>query len=236
MRIVLPLLLTLLLTTACDADQSAIKKNLQARFPGIEVSSVNPSPVKGVYEVVVNGTHVIYTDANANYLFDGSLVDTVSKRNLTQEKTEALNKVDFGKLPFEQAIKIVRGTGKRHLAVFSDPDCPYCRKLEPELAQLTDVTIYLFEYPLPMHPDAARKSRLIWCSPDRAKAWDDFMLNGKLPEGKGDCANPIDANLALAEKLNISGTPHLILSNGKRVPGLVPFAALNQMLDEAAGK
>lgn len=233
MRTFITLLCTLLLTTACDAGQDNIKKNLEARFPGIRVDSVTKSPVNGLYEVVVEGSHVVYSDQNANYIIDGVMIDTATKRNLTAEKVDKLNEVKFDSLPLQQAIKIVHGNGKRRLAVFSDPDCPFCRKLEPELAQLNDVTIYIFEYPLPMHTDAARKARLIWCSPDPAKAWDDLMLRNQLPAGKDDCPNPIEANLALGQKLNVQGTPNIILSNGKRIPGLVPASRLGPMVDAA---
>jgi len=236
MRILPLLLITVLMTTACEADQVSVKKNLETRFPGIQISSVEKSPVDGLYEVVVDGDHIIYADKDAKYVIDGIMVETATRHNLTQEKVDKLTMVGFDSLPLEQAIKIVKGDGSRRLAVFSDPDCPYCKRLEPELAQLNNVTLYIFEYPLPMHTDAARKSRLVWCSADRAKAWDALMLDGKLPEGKGDCPNPVEANLALAEKLHIQGTPHMILSNGKRIPGLVPVDKLSQMLDEASGK
>ncbi|HEX8979911.1 MAG TPA: DsbC family protein [Parasulfuritortus sp.] len=237
MRIFISLLLTLLFTTACNAAQDGnIKKNLEARFPGLHVNSVSKSPVDGLYEVVVEGDHIIYVDKDAKYLLDGILVETATKRNLTQEKVDKLTAVNFDSLPLQQAIKIVHGDGSRRLAVFSDPDCPFCRKLEPELAQLKNVTIYIFEYPLPMHTDAARKARVIWCSPDRAKAWDDFMLRGKLADNKGDCPNPIDANLALGQKLNVQGTPNIVLPNGQRIPGLVPADRLAKMLDAASGK
>jgi thiol:disulfide interchange protein DsbC len=236
MRKVILLMLTLFLTSACQAGQDEVKKNLESRYPGISITSVEKSPVADLYEVVVGGSHIIYADKDANYILDGVLVDTVSKRNLTQERMDKLTAVNFDSLPLQQAIKIVHGNGKRRIAVFSDPDCPYCRKLEPELAKLKDVTIYIFEYPLPMHTDAPRKAKLVWCSADPAKAWDDLMLHGKVPTGKGDCKNPIDANLALGEKLNVQGTPHMILPDGKRIPGLVPAERLDQMLDAAAGK
>jgi thiol:disulfide interchange protein DsbC len=237
MRIFTPLLLTLLLTSACDAgQQDDIKKNLESRFAGLKISSVSKSPINGLYEVVVDGDHIIYSDKDGKYVIDGIMVETATKRNLTQEKVDKLTVVGFDSLPLQQAIKVVKGDGKRRMAVFSDPDCPFCKKLEPELAKLTNVTIYIFEYPLPMHGDSARKSRLVWCSPDPVKAWDDLMLNGKLPEGKDDCANPVQANLALGEKLHVQGTPNIILSNGKRVPGLTTSDRLAQMLDEAGGK
>jgi thiol:disulfide interchange protein DsbC len=134
-------------------------------------------------------------------------------------------------LPLQNAIKVVRGDGKRRLAVFSDPDCPYCKKAEQEFTKLDNVTIYTFAYPLAMHPDAARKSKLVWCSKDRSKAWLDLMLKGKVPEGKGDCENPVDENLALGNKLRIDGTPALIFPSGKRVPGYVDAGRLEGMLE-----
>lgn len=236
MRIFFALMLTLMFTAACNAGQDTIKKNLEARFPGIQVDSVSKSPLPGLYEVVVDGSHIVYVDQDAKYLLEGVLVETATKRNLTEERINKLTAVNFDSLPLSQAIKVVHGDGSRRLAVFSDPDCPFCRKLEPELAQLKNVTIYIFPYPLPMHTDAARKARVIWCSPDPSKAWDDFMLRGKLADNKGDCPNPIDANLALGQKLNVQGTPNIILPNGQRIPGLVPADRLAQMLDAANGK
>jgi thiol:disulfide interchange protein DsbC len=236
MRIIISLLLTVLLTSACDAGQDEIKKNLESRFPGIKIDSVNKSLISGLYEVVVDGDHIIYADKDGKYVIDGIMVETATKRNLTQEKIDKLTVVNFDSLPFQQAIKIVKGDGKRRMAVFSDPDCPYCRKLEPELAKLTNVTIYIFEFPLPMHGDSPRKSRLVWCSADPAKAWDDLMLNGKVPEGKDDCENPVQANLALGEKLKISSTPSMVFSNGKVVPGALPADKVTQLLDEVEKK
>jgi thiol:disulfide interchange protein DsbC len=234
MRLILTLLATVVMTTACNAGDADIKKNLETRFPGAKVTSISKTPVKGLYEVVVDGNQLLYSDDKANYVVLGELLETQSKRNLTKERMDKLMEVKFDSLPFNQAIKIVKGDGKRRLAVFSDVDCPYCRKLEPELNKLDNVTIYNFAYPLPFHTDAARKSRLIWCSPDPAKAWQDLMLNGKLPEGgKDDCPNPIDANLELGRKLNVEGTPAIIFSNGKRAPGYLTADKIEQMLRAA---
>lgn len=233
MRILTPLLLALLMTTGCNAGQEDIKKNIESRFPGAKVESVASSPVSGIFEVVVDGGQVIYADEKADYVFTGDLLDTSSRRNLTKEKMDKLSEVKFDSLPLDQAIRIVRGDGSRKMAVFSDPDCPYCKKLEHELGKLDNVSIHVFAYPLPMHADAARKSRLVWCSEDRAKAWLDLMLQGKVPTGKDDCANPIEANLELGRKLNVQGTPAIILTNGKRLPGLVPADRLEMLLDEA---
>jgi thiol:disulfide interchange protein DsbC len=233
MRIFTPLLLTILLASGCNAGEGDIKKNIEERFPGAKVDSVSQSPMSGVYEVVVDGGQIIYSDAKGDYVITGEMLETTNRRNLTREKMDKLSEVKFDSLPLEQAVKVVRGDGKRRLAVFSDPDCPYCKKLEHELAKLDNVTIYNFIYPLPMHADAGRKGRLVWCSADRAKAWTELMLNGKVPEGKGDCENPVEANLALGQKLNVQGTPAIILTSGKRLPGLVPADRLNALLDEA---
>jgi thiol:disulfide interchange protein DsbC len=236
MRLLLTLLATVLMTTACSAGESEIRKNIEARFPGAKVDSITKTPVSGIYEVVVDGDQVIYADGKADYVVVGEMLQTKDKKNLTRERLDKLQEVKFDSLPLDQAIKIVKGAGSRKLAVFSDADCPYCRKLEPELAKLDNVTIYVYLYPLPFHKDAARKSKAVWCSPDPVKAWEDLMLRNKEPENtKTDCPNPVDANLALGQKLRIQGTPAIIFANGKRLPGYVPADRIEQML-AAAGK
>lgn len=236
MRLILTLLATVLVTTACSAGEAEIRKNIEARFPGAKVDSVTKTPVSGIYEVVVDGDQVIYSDGKAGYVIVGEMLETKDKRNLTRERLDKLQEVKFDTLPLDQAIKVVKGDGSRKIAVFSDPDCPYCRKLEPELAKLENVTIYTFLYPLPFHKDAARKSKVVWCSADKVKAWDDLMLRNKEPENaKTDCPNPVEANLALGQQLKVQGTPAIIFTNGKRAPGYIPAERLEQMLS-AAGK
>ena len=235
MRLILTLLATVLVTTACSAGEAEIRKNIEARFPGAKVDSVSKTPVSGIYEVVVDGDQVIYSDGKASYVIVGEMLETKDKRNLTRERIDKMQEVKFDTLPLDQAIKVVRGDGSRKIAVFSDPDCPYCRKLEPELAKLDNVTIYTFLYPLPFHKDAARKSKVVWCSADKVKAWDDLMLRNTLPEnGATDCPNPVEANLALGQKLKVQGTPAIIFTNGKRAPGYIPADRLEQMLAAAA--
>ncbi len=248
MRLMMVLLTAAFMTAACAGDKDStgqpkagagkqgVGQAFEARFPGAKVDSVSKTPMAGVYELVVDGNQVVYTDEKAEYLLLGEMVDAQSRKNLTRERVEALMAIRFDTLPLQNAIKVVKGDGSRKLAVFSDPDCPFCRKLEPELAKLDNVTIYTFPYPLPMHPDAGRKSKLVWCSQDRAKAWEDLMLRGKLPEkGKTDCANPVDDNVALGQKLRIDGTPAMVFVNGKRAPGYMPAAQIEELL-AAAGK
>ena len=231
-------LLTALATVSCtQAGDAEIRKAFEARFPGNKINSISPAPVPGLYELVVDDSQVIYADEKGKYLIIGEVVEMESRRNLTRERMDKMMEVKLDTLPLDQAIKIVKGNGKRRMAVFSDPDCPFCQKLEPELAKLNNVTLYIFPYPLPMHPDAVRKLKLVWCSGDRAKAWDDMMLRNRLPKnGKTDCDNPIDENIALGRKLRIDGTPALIFGNGRRVPGYAEAERIEAMLSESGGR
>ncbi len=232
-------LASLLLATllpACQAGEAGetdIRAAVVRSFPGTEVKSVEKSPVPGLYELVVDGPQgpaVLYADDKGEFLVIGEILKLAEKRNLTRERMDKLLEIDWSSLPLDNAIKIVQGNGSRKMAVFSDPDCPYCRKAEAEFSKLKDVTLYIFPYPLPMHPDAGRKSALVWCGKDRAQAWRDLMLKNELPAGKADCKNPIEDNLALGAKLRIDGTPAMIFPNGKRVPGYADAARLEAML------
>jgi len=238
MKHTLTALLLALLATSALAGDGDIRKSIEGSFPGTKIGSITKSPIHGLFEVVSDGPQgplVIYSDDKGEHLLVGDLLNVQSKRNLTRERMDKLTEVKWDSLPLGNAIKVVKGNGSRKLAVFSDPDCPYCRKAEAEFAKLDDITIYNFAYPLPMHPDAGRKAKLVWCSKDRAKAWQDLMLKGTLPNGKADCDNPIDENLALGAKLRIDGTPAIIFPNGKRIPGYVDAKRLEAMLDGMAG-
>ena len=231
------LLLALITTSAASlvmAGDNDIKQAIESRFPGTKVGSIAKSAINGVFEVITDspqGPLVIYSDDKGEYVMVGDMLHLSAKRNLTRERMDKLTEVKWDSLPLGNAIKVVKGNGSRKLAVFSDPDCPYCRKAEAEFAKLDDVTIYTFAYPLPMHQDAGRKSKLVWCSKDRAKAWQDLMLKGTVPSGKGDCDNPVDENLALGAKLRVDGTPAMFFPNGKRIPGYVDASRLDTMLN-----
>jgi thiol:disulfide interchange protein DsbC len=230
-------LITVSFTATAQAADSDIKKSIEGSFPGTKITSISQSPINGIFEVVTQspqGPLVIYADAMGQHLLIGDLLNVAGKRNLTSERMEKLTAIKWESLPLKDAIKVVKGDGSRKLAVFSDPDCPYCRKAEAEFAKLDNVTIYNFAYPLAMHPDAGRKSKLVWCSKDRAQAWQDLMLKNVVPSGKADCDNPIEENLALGAKLRIDGTPALIFENGKRIPGYVDAKRLEAMLDGAS--
>jgi len=222
-------------TSAALADEAAIRKALQSAYPKVKVESVTRTPFPGLYEVFLEG-QVIYTDENFSwFITEGRLVDAKNRKELTSARMEELTRVDFETLPLEMAIKVVRGNGSRRVVVFSDPDCPFCKKLEQkELLPLTDVTIYTFLYPLEgLHPDAANKSRAIWCAPDRVKAWNDWVLNGKIAKGEASCDAPLEKIAALGRKLGIVSTPTLIFSDGRRLLGAQPSKDIEKALEVA---
>ncbi|HET9113329.1 MAG TPA: DsbC family protein [Burkholderiales bacterium] len=233
-RILLSLLmLAALLACTAKADTESIKKNLEAKFPKADITSVTKTPYAGLYEVVIDG-QIVYSDENANYLFLGSVVDTKTHKNITNERLAKLNAVNPDSFPLDHAIKFVKGDGSRKLIVFSDPECPYCKRLEQELGKVNNVTIYDFPYPIEsLHPGTTEVSRAIWCAKDRNAAWQNALLKNVYPKNGGKCDNPIDANIALGDKLHVTGTPTLFFSNGQRVPGAVPADKLDQMLNTA---
>ena len=216
------------------ADEAAIRKALVAKFPEAKIASIQKTPYSGLYEVYMDG-QLVYADANAQYIFLGDVVDLKNRANLTQARLSVLNAVPHSQLPLNNAIKIVKGKGERKLVVFSDVDCPYCRKFEDEIKKVDNITVYTFLFPIEgLHPKAVQISRQIWCAPDKNKAWDDYIGSGKIPTNDGKCDNPINENVALGAKLGINGTPTIILSNGQRIPGMVPAAKLEELMSRAA--
>jgi len=207
-------------------EAAAVKKLVEQRFPGAEILSVTKSPYFGLYEVQFDG-QLIYTDPKVTYVVVGAIYEAATKTNLTEERLRKLNRVAIDELPLNLALKKVKGNGQRKLAVFSDPDCPFCAKLEQELKSIDNVTIYTFLFPIDgLHPDAARKSRLIWCAPDRVKAWDDFFQSGTVPKNDGNCDNPIAATNALGQQMGVSATPTLVFADGSVVAGALPAQRL----------
>lgn len=230
-------LLLLLAATPVLSDEAAIRKVMQATFPKQKLVSISKTPINGIYEVVV-GEHIIYTNDDAShFITEGHLWDVKEQRDLTAERRDELDRIDFATLPLDLAIKDVRGNGSRRIAVFSDPDCPFCKRLEKEgFRDLTDVTIYTFLFPLPGHPDAPAKSRAIWCSQDKLKAWHSWMLKGFLPQGSSACVPPLEKISALAKKVGVDSTPILFFSDGSRLRGAYPAEDIAQALENAAKK
>jgi thiol:disulfide interchange protein DsbC len=215
------------------AEAAGIKRVLEQKFPGAEVRGVTKTAYFGLYEVQFDD-RIVYTDAKAKYLVVGAMYDTESKINLTEERQRRLNRVDLATLPLDLAIKKVKGTGERTLIVFSDADCPFCHKLEDEMKTVDNVTIYTFLFPIDqLHPDAARKSKIIWCSADRAQAWDAFFATGALPDNTGDCDNPIAKTAELGARFKVNATPTLLFVDGSIVPGALPAQRIETELKNA---
>jgi len=221
-----------LLAGLAHADEASLRKAIENAYPKMTVESIVKTPYSGLYEVYMNG-QIVYTDEKFSFLIaEGHLVDSKTKKDVTTERLADLSKIDFDRLPFDQAIKVVKGNGSRKMAVFSDVDCPFCKRLEQnELSTITDVTIYTFLMPLDqLHPDAANKSKAIWCAADRTKAWQDWILNGQLPKKAGNCEVPLDKVAALAKKLGVTSTPTIFFADGKRMLGAYPAAEIEKAL------
>ena len=219
-------------TTLAIADEASVKKAVEAAYPKFKVEKVTKTPYTGLYEVFMGG-QIIYTDEKMSFLIaEGRLVDPKTKKDITGERLEELTRIDFSTLPLNQAIKVVKGNGSRKLVVFSDVDCPFCKRLERnELSNINDVTIYTFLSPIEqLHPDAANKSKLIWCAKDRVKAWEDWILRDQLPSSAGSCDVPLEKIGELARKVGVTSTPTLIFSDGKRMLGAQPYKEIERML------
>jgi thiol:disulfide interchange protein DsbC len=226
----LALAATLMFAATAQASEPVIRKALAQQFPGATITSVQKTPYSGLFEVYLDG-QLVYVDAKAQYVFTGDVIDLKSRTNLTQARLDRLQAIKWDTLPLGNALKTVKGKGERKLVVFSDVDCPYCRKFEAELAKIDNITVYTFLYPIEgLHPKAVQASKQIWCAPDRNKAWDDYITRGNVPSNDGKCANPVEATIALGNKLKVGGTPTLVFANGVRVPGMVPALRLEQLL------
>ncbi|WP_291984709.1 DsbC family protein [Candidatus Accumulibacter sp. ACC007] len=213
------------------ADEATVKKAVEAKLGGV-VTSVTRTPYLGLYEVYANGREVIYTDEKVSVLLVGSLIDGKTMKNVTAERKQKLSAIKFSDLPLALAVKQVRGDGKRVFATFEDPNCGYCKRLAKETAKLENVTIYTFLYPI-LSPDSLEKSNQIWCSSDRAKAWNEWMIDGKPPAGKGDCdTTAVKESIEMGRKLAISGTPTIFFADGERIAGAIPQAKIEQKLAE----
>ena len=218
---------------AAFAQEATIRKNLAERLPAFaKIDEVSKTPMNGLYEVRVNESDLFYTDAEGNFLLQGNLIDTRAKRNLTEERTEKLSAINFDTLPLKDAFTVVRGNGKRKMAVFEDPNCGYCKRFERDLQKVSDVTVYMFLYPI-LSPDSTEKSKSIWCAKDKGKAWQDMMVRDQ-PVPKASCDTAaIDRNIDFGKKHRITGTPTIFFADGSRVPGAIASQQVEKYLTDA---
>jgi thiol:disulfide interchange protein DsbC len=222
------------LTALAQGQEALIRKNLQERIPQFpKIDEITKAPMPGLYEIRVDGTEIYYTDAEGNFLIQGQLIDTRSRRNLTEERIDKLTAIDFQSLPLKDAFTIVRGNGKRKLAVFEDPNCGYCKRFERDLQKVDNITVYLFLYPI-LGQDSVDKSRNIWCAKDRVKAWQDAMLRDQALASANCDISALQRNVELGRKYKINGTPTLITTDGNRVPGAISTAQIEKLLADAS--
>lgn len=231
-------LVVLWCANAAWANEAQIRKALEPKLGGAKIEGVQAGPMPGLWEVRVRterGMRVLYTDATGTYVIDGRIIELRTDRDLTEERIRKLNAIKFESLPLDLAVKVQRGNGKRVLAMFSDPYCPACRNFERALAQVDDITIYVFMFPV-IRPENADHSRAVWCSSDRAKAWLELAAapRAKVPEAGASCANPVDKVLDVGHKLGVNSTPTLFFANGERVAGGLGAGDLREMLDRTA--
>ncbi len=217
-------------STYAETVENTIKKNLTDRLPQLpRIDEVTKSPMNGLYEVRLDETEIYYTDSEGNFLIQGNSIDTRSRKNLTEERTDKLLSVAFDSLPIKDAFTIIRGTGKRKIAVFEDPNCGYCKRFEKDLQKIDNITVYLFLYPI-LSADSMEKARNIWCSKDKPKTWQDWMTKGQTPSSLSCESSAMLRNLEYGKKHKINGTPTILLADGSRVPGAIEAKELEKLL------
>lgn len=228
-KLFLSLALLSLASASYGQSTEKIKADLQRQLGSkVQIKSVSASPIPGLFEVVANN-NIIYTDASGKYILQGEIVELKTGQNITENRQNELNRVNWADLPLQNAVKVVRGNGARKVAVFADPNCGYCKRLEKTFTEMDNITIYTFLIPI-LSPDSGVKAKQIWCAADAAKSWVSWMTNAVTPSGKSDCSTPIEKNLALAKTLNISGTPAIFFTDGSRIPGAVDKDGLEKKL------
>jgi thiol:disulfide interchange protein DsbC len=220
------------LSAMAETDLEIVKKELTKKYPDIVADRITKAGYGELYEVFSKG-EIIYTDLKVTYLMLGTLVDAATRANISEERLQKLTAINFNDLPFSQAIKLVRGNGSRRMAIFEDPNCGYCKKFEQDVNSLENITAYIFPYPI-LAQDSVDKSKSIWCSPDRLKAWQDMLLRSRAPTASGACENPIDKNVALGHSLRVNGTPMTIFEDGERISGALPKMRIEAKLLAAA--
>ena len=225
-------LLIFIFSSVANANEASLKKSLTPYFPNEKIEVLKRVPSLQLYEITI-GDQIFYVDEKAKYFFSGHLFDLKNEKNLTEERLQEIRnarKVDINSLPLEYAIQEVKGNGERKLVIFSDPNCGYCKRLEKELIHINNVTIYTFLYPI--LKGSKRISEAIWCSDDKLKSWNNFMINGTTPTGK-ECNAPIDALLRTGKQHGFNSTPTIVFANGKTVPGMISAEIIEKKLNES---
>ena len=208
------------------ADVASVQAQLTKKYPSLNVQNIKTTEMPGIYSGFIDDQPV-YVGENTEYILAGSMIRLKDQQNLTKRLMLEQDKADWKKLPLKDAVKSVRGNGKRQLAIFSDPNCPYCKQLEVELNKLNDVTIYTFVVPL--KPQSVAPSKQIFCEKNLEQAWSNLISKGIQPSSTKACANPIERNLQLAKALKLGGTPAIVFSNGSKMMGALPAESIESI-------
>ncbi len=231
------MVIALTLASTAFADEAAVRRMMRAKLGAeVRVESVQRVPALGLFEVVIRsaeGPRIFYVDERASLIVAGEIFEAKSGKNLTEERMRRLNAVEWKSLPFDWALTTTRGSGRRKIAVFSDPNCPYCKIFEKNLAKLDDITVHIFLYPV-IKPQSVAQTKSVWCSKDRVKAWDDLMLRDIQPSAVPDCDTPIEKLVELGRRLGANSTPTWFLVNGERHQGANPLDEVTRLLDAAS--
>jgi len=219
------------------ADEAAVRRLIESKIAGqARIETVQRLPGSKLYEVTIRGPRgpqLFYVDERAQLILVGQVIDGRTGRNLTEERLRKLNAVDWSSLPLADAVTTRRGNGRRKIAVFSDPNCPYCKRFEADLARLDDITVHIFLYPV-IREESVALTKSVWCSADRSKAWNDLMLRGIAPTAKPDCETPVEKLLDLGRRLGATSTPTWFVESGERFTGAIPLEQVRRVLDEAS--
>ena len=227
-KLVLLLLISAVAGTS-NANVDTVKAQLKQKYPNLQIENIQKTEMSGIYSATLD-RQIVYVGENAEHILIGSMLRLKDQRNLTKDLVMQEQRIDWKKLPLQDAIKTVKGNGKRQIAVFSDPNCPYCKQLENQLNQLSNVTIYTFIYPI--RSQSVQPSKQVWCQPNPAFAWHNLIQKGIVPQSLAICANPIERNLQLGRELGVEGTPTLFFSNGFKAVGVQTAAQIEQLWKE----
>jgi len=237
MRRIALLTVLLALAGAVNADEAAVRRLIQSHTGGqARIEQIARVPGSNLYEVTLrgpNGPQLLYVDEKARVIVVGQVLDGRTGLNLTEERLRKLNAVEWATLPFADALTTKRGNGRRKIAVFSDPNCPYCKRFEKDLARLGDITVHIFLFPV-IRPESVPLTKSVWCSRDRAKAWNDLMLRDIEPTAAPDCDTPVEKLIALGRSLGASSTPTWFVETGERYSGAIPLEETRRILDQAS--
>lgn len=239
-KIIAGILGALLSTSAFAAlDNTAMLSKIQKEYPNLNIKEVTYLPEVKLYELKTSTNDPLsFTNENLDYfLLNGQIIDPKNKTNVSMDRDMEQLKSLFNSLPFDKAINVKFGTGERKIAIFTDPDCPFCKATDQAIFnQMTkdNVTISYFMNPLniPGHEQAPLKAKKIWCSPDKAKAWENWMINSVLPDNPGTCANPVDETKALSTELGFNSTPTVMFDNGFMWRGQVQPEQIRDILSK----